>query len=114
MRDNIDMCNHTNLSFKFSHPQAKAIKDTSIISPPLQGLLLGNPWIDPWSQYPAYVEFAYDSELIKPSTPAAAQVEAALKNCQSQMDIIGREKMPINQGTCEGILSAITGTTLQV
>ena len=94
--------------------QSRAILDTTIITPPLKGILLGNPWIDPYSQYPAYVEFAYDSKLLTPKTPAADRVEAVLAQCKKEMDRIGREKFPINHGTCEGILSSITATTLQV
>ena len=75
--------------------------------------MIGNGWIDPYSQYPAYVEFAYATKLIKPSTAPADRVEAALARCSQEMKRIGRDKFPINNGICENILGTITETTLQ-
>jgi hypothetical protein len=38
---------------------AQAILETTRLPTRLKGILIGNGWIDPWNQYPAYYE--YDS-----------------------------------------------------
>jgi carboxypeptidase D len=38
----------------------------------LQGIAIGNGWIDPKQQYPGYVDFAYEKGLIKHDTPVNA------------------------------------------
>lgn len=42
----------------------------SSLDPPvaLQGLAIGNGWIDPREQYQGYVDFAYEKGLIKAGT----------------------------------------------
>lgn len=80
--------------------------------------MIGNGWIDPYSQYPAYVDFAYQTKLLdkdgSTSAGGIAKVEKVLEKCNSDRERIGKEKFPINHRACEGILSAITETTLQV
>lgn len=83
----------------------------------LKGLLIGNGWIDPFNQYPAYVDFAYQEKILMKGTTATASlgnVDKILERCNKEREKIGFEKFPINHGTCEGVLSAITETTIQV
>lgn len=96
---------------------ANELGKTNLVSTPLKGLLIGNGWIDPYSQYPAYVDFAYQEKLLMKGTTAAASlsnVDRILERCNKERERIGYEKFPINHGTCEGVLSAITETTVQV
>ena len=99
--------------------QASALRKTKLISPPLKGLLIGNGWIDPYSQYPAYVDFAYQTKLLDRSGSGAttsagvAKVDEVLESCNAERERVGKDKFPINSRTCEGILSTITETTLQ-
>lgn len=96
---------------------ANELGKTNLVSMPLKGLLIGNGWIDPYSQYPAYVDFAYQEKLLMKGTTAAASlsnVDRILDRCNKERERIGYEKFPINHGTCEGVLSAITETTVQV
>lgn len=46
----------------------------------LKGVAIGNGWVDPYDQYPAYVEFAKLNNLI--STPTYYLLTAAMKVCQ--------------------------------
>lgn len=41
-------------------------------------------------------------------------MEQSVERCKSEIERIGRDKFPINNGICERVLSSITETTLQV
>lgn len=92
---------------------ATSLQKTTLFKPNLKGLLIGNGWMDPYEQYPAYVKFAYDTKLITESSAAAAKVEKALARCENERVTIGKDKFPVNNGACEGVLRSITETTLQ-
>ncbi|WVR08292.1 hypothetical protein IAU60_005341 [Kwoniella sp. DSM 27419] len=62
------------------------LKTTILPNYPLRGIAIGNGWIDPIQQYPGYVDFAYEKGLIKPGTPEAEKMDAALATCQAEMD----------------------------
>lgn len=47
---------------------ADAILKTARIKPHLKGLAIGNGWIDPWTQYPSYVDFAVQEKLLQTGT----------------------------------------------
>jgi len=49
---------------------ADAILNTKLLrnKVPLKGIAIGNGWIDPREQYPAYGDFAYEKGFIKPGT----------------------------------------------
>jgi len=47
----------------------------------LQGLAIGNGWVDPYNQYPGYADFAYDNQLITDLEYEADK--AACKVCQA-------------------------------
>lgn len=95
---------------------ANELQNTKLVSPPLKGLLIGNGWIDPFNQYPAYVDFSYSEDLLKEGTTPVAglnKVKRVLDRCNRERERIGFEKFPINHGPCEAILSTITETTIQ-
>ncbi|RVX74172.1 Pheromone-processing carboxypeptidase KEX1 [Exophiala mesophila] len=72
----------------------------------IQGLLIGNGWIAPSAQYPAYLPFAYEEGLIQGGTPNAQRVESAQVNCLAELSKPGgTEKVDIS--ICESVLSVI-------
>ncbi|GAA6061343.1 hypothetical protein JCM10212_004824 [Sporobolomyces blumeae] len=79
----------------------------------LQGLLIGNGWIDPYNQYPAYLDFALDAGVIKKGTEAESVVKKQVERCMTSQDKLGRKNVRIHSGVCEGILGAITDSTIQ-
>ncbi|KAH9817334.1 putative carboxypeptidase KEX1 precursor [Melampsora americana] len=82
---------------------ADAILKKSSFQAPLKGILIGNGWVDPVTQYLGYHEFAFQAGLITKSSPAAKTVMTAVE----------QYKVPIHLPACEGILSAITDSTVQ-
>lgn len=78
--------------------------------------MVGNGWIDPFHQYPAYLDFALQAGVIKEGSDAEKAVRKEVKTCQEHMDVKvsgGMDKMPIHLGICERILGAITDSTIQ-
>jgi carboxypeptidase D len=74
----------------------------------LKGLLIGNGWIDPKVQYPAYAAYAYEHDLIKQDTDAAKQVDQSLGACMKNME---EEGVHVGIDVCEGILNTILRVT---
>lgn len=96
------------------HCPAEAILQTTTLTTPLQGLLIGNGWIDPYSQYPAYLTFALKSKLLKPNSDAEVKIRALVDECMKGLDARGgRDAVKVHEGNCESILSAITDSTIQ-
>ncbi|GAA5961249.1 hypothetical protein JCM3765_002884 [Sporobolomyces pararoseus] len=79
----------------------------------LAGLLIGNGWIDPWNQYPAYLDFALNAGVIKKGSDAEAKVKKEVDRCKASIERGGKKNMKIHSGTCEGILGSITDSTIQ-
>ncbi|BGP58777.1 Cell death protease [Rhodotorula toruloides] len=95
---------------------AQAILASPRLPTRLKGLLIGNGWIDPYNQYPAYLDFALQAGVIKEGSDAEKAVRKEVKTCQEHMDVKvsgGMDKMPIHLGICERILGAITDSTIQ-
>lgn len=92
---------------------ANAILKKTSFKSTLRGLLIGNGWIDPVSQYMAYHDFAFQAGLISRSSSAASNVLAAVTECNQTINNIGPDQVPIHIPACEGILSAITDSTVQ-
>ncbi|KAK4050424.1 Cell death protease [Microbotryomycetes sp. JL201] len=92
---------------------AKAILDSTRIATRLKGLLIGNGWIDPLNQYPAYLEFALKSGIIKSGSAAESRVLRLVNACTDKLNDLGVQNVRIHNGQCENILSAITDSTIQ-
>lgn len=92
---------------------ADAILKTTLIQMPLKGLLIGNGWIDPWYQYPAYMPFSYSTGVIKEGTSQAKRVEDIHAACMNRLGNIGYANYGVKEGTCESILGTIIDTTVQ-
>ncbi|KAG0150571.1 hypothetical protein CROQUDRAFT_72854 [Cronartium quercuum f. sp. fusiforme G11] len=81
---------------------------------PLRGLIIGNGWIDPINQYLAYHEFAFHTGLVDASSPAGKAVMEKVSQCNDTINEFGGfGHVPIHIPGCEGILSAITDSTVQ-
>lgn len=92
---------------------ADAIFKKSSFQAPLKGIIIGNGWVDPVTQYLGYHEFAFQAGLITESSPAAQTVMKAVEQCNKTINEIGVDKVPIHLEACEGILNSITGSTIQ-
>ncbi|GAA6008167.1 hypothetical protein JCM10207_007051 [Rhodosporidiobolus poonsookiae] len=92
---------------------ASAILSSSRIATRLKGLLIGNGWIDPYNQYPAYLDFALQAGVIKKGSDAEARVSKAVKECMATLDKKGERNVRIHEGLCERILGAVTDSTIQ-
>ncbi|WVQ79509.1 pheromone-processing carboxypeptidase KEX1 [Cryptococcus sp. DSM 104549] len=85
------------------------IKSPDLPDFPLKGIAIGNGWIDPVKQYPGYVDFAYEKGLIKPGTPEADKMDAALKRCQESMNqYTDPFKTPTNIDHCGEVMDSVT------
>ncbi|KAF3936640.1 hypothetical protein ABW19_dt0203395 [Dactylella cylindrospora] len=73
------------------------------------GLLIGNGWIDPRSQYPSYLEFAYQEGLIQRDSDIAKQLEGQQATCLAHIQQNGNQ---IDDSTCEEILQLILRLSL--
>ncbi|KAL4930042.1 serine-type carboxypeptidase kexA [Aspergillus undulatus] len=75
----------------------------------LRGLLIGNGWISPIEQYPAYLSFAYEEGLVEEGSKLGKELEVLLSVCKSKMEN-GHPKVTIT--ACEDIINRLlTATT---
>lgn len=49
-----------------------------------KGIAIGNGWVDPYIQYPAYAEFAYENNLV--STSTYYMLKAGFATCQAMIN----------------------------
>ncbi|TKA56403.1 hypothetical protein B0A53_01973 [Rhodotorula sp. CCFEE 5036] len=93
---------------------AQAILETTRLPTRLMGIMIGNGWIDPWNQYPAYYEFALEAGILKEGSDTDKSVRKEVENCMANMRLHGGPaKLPVHLGVCERILGAITDSTIQ-
>ncbi|GAA5870014.1 hypothetical protein JCM3774_004337 [Rhodotorula dairenensis] len=93
---------------------AQAILETTRLPTRLRGIMIGNGWIDPWNQYPAYYEFALEAGIVKEGSDTDKKVRKEVEHCMEKMKSIGGpDKLPVHVGVCERILGAITDSTIQ-
>lgn len=93
---------------------ADAIQKTTIVNTPLKGLLIGNGWISPREQYPAYIDYLVDQRLVKKNSQAYRNVRTVLDKCEEKLAQIEKDnggKGMVLVGECEQILSAIGAAT---
>ncbi|RVD89205.1 uncharacterized protein DFL_000222 [Arthrobotrys flagrans] len=92
---------------------ANAIVERNRASPQkwnLAGLLIGNGWIDPKSQYPAYLEYAYSAGLVKRGSDVATRLEAQQATCLAHLQQFGNQ---IEDTSCEEILQLILRLSIE-
>ncbi|CAK7226852.1 Cell death protease [Sporothrix curviconia] len=75
----------------------------------LKGLLIGNGWISPPEQYEAYLDFAYDKNLIAKDSNAANTLEQQRRICQKEL--AGGAGSNVDTPSCESILQQLLQLT---
>ncbi|TIB12642.1 hypothetical protein E3P89_00809 [Wallemia ichthyophaga] len=98
---------------------AKKLIDTPNVPLELKGLIIGNGWIDPINQYPAYAEFAHNEGIIQPGTKADKQFMDVVEQCQNAIaGSLERESqtgvLPIYIPQCESVMDQITASHRKV
>ncbi|KAL3490893.1 Alpha/Beta hydrolase protein [Aspergillus germanicus] len=74
----------------------------------LRGLLIGNGWISPAEQYPAYLAYAYEEGLVEEGSKLGNELEVLQSVCKSKMGT-GVPKVTIND--CEEVLYKLLSKT---
>ncbi|KAK5688731.1 Cell death protease [Elasticomyces elasticus] len=77
----------------------------------LSGLLIGNGWISGPDQYPSYLQFAYEANLIKPGSDQERQLQDQQKICYKDLDAGGKDH--VDTPSCEGILQDLLRLTTE-
>ncbi|KAI0146946.1 Alpha/Beta hydrolase protein [Xylariaceae sp. FL1272] len=78
-------------------------KETSKEPWNVKGLLIGNGWISPNDQYPAYLSFAYEKGIVQRGSDTGNKLEEQLKACRAEMkEPKGSE---VDNRVCEQILN---------
>ncbi|KAL7274988.1 Cell death protease [Rhizina undulata] len=75
----------------------------------LQGLLIGNGWIDPAPQYLSYLTFAYKHGIVTANTPLAKALEQQVAICTKNLSEKGNHRVDVEE--CEKILQDILEKT---
>jgi carboxypeptidase D len=78
---------------------------TSLVSAPLKGIIMGNPWLDPEHQYPAYLQFAYQTEMLQEGSIEAEAAEAADRTCNASLAAGGADHVLVRE--CEPLVDVI-------
>ncbi|GAA6032845.1 hypothetical protein JCM8097_000825 [Rhodosporidiobolus ruineniae] len=96
---------------------ADAITKTTLISTPLKGLLIGNGWISPREQYPAYLTAIEAGGFVRKGSQEYRNVEAAVERCKAKIadmnSKMSNSKGLVLVGECEAILGALAGATMK-
>ncbi|TNY19757.1 Alpha/Beta hydrolase protein [Rhodotorula diobovata] len=98
---------------------ADAIEKTMLLPTRLKGLLIGNGWISPREQYPAYLTYLEREGLLKKGTQAHRNVLAATQKCNATLAAMdaknGAEgsKGMVLVPDCEAILGAMSAATMK-
>lgn len=94
---------------------ASALLKTHLVTPPLKGLLIGNGWVSPSDQYPAYLDYLLKRGLVGKNSREHKALSAAVRKCEVEIQRIeatesGR-KGTVLVPVCEEILGVITEST---
>ncbi|GAA5926332.1 hypothetical protein JCM3775_000987 [Rhodotorula graminis] len=96
---------------------ADAIDKTMLLPTRLKGLLIGNGWISPREQYPAYLTYLERNGFLRKGTQAHRNVLAATEKCNATlaaMDARGAGgKGMVLVPDCEAILSVMSAATMK-
>lgn len=87
----------------------------SDLSTNLRGLIIGNGWISPREQYPAYLTNLVERGIVKEGSSAYTQVKASVDRCLQTIAVMDAKKAGsegmVLIAPCEEILGAITAAT---
>lgn len=80
--------------------------------------MIGNGWISPRDQYPAYLDYVLQRGLVKKGSSRAKNIQVAVDKCKEEiakMDIKdeGSGKGMVLISVCEEILSAVSQATMK-
>jgi hypothetical protein len=78
--------------------EANGILNARNLPTRLKGIAIGNGWIDPITQYPAYIEFAVKEKLLTKGSTEYNQAVAALETCRKAMNTT---ELTPHIGACE-------------
>ncbi|KAI9039521.1 serine-type carboxypeptidase kexA [Aspergillus affinis] len=87
----------------------KKVQGSSKAQWKLGGLLIGNGWISPVDQYPAYLNFAYEEGLVQENSQVAKELEVYNSVCQSRLQG-GKNKIHLDD--CEAVLQKLLSQTM--
>jgi len=96
---------------------ASAIQRSTSISTPLKGLLIGNGWISPTEQYPAYLDYLVEHKFVRKGSAGYRNIAKAVDRCQkklkglNQPGIGGKGTVLVNE--CEEILGVMSAATMK-
>lgn len=71
--------------------------------------MIGNGWISPTEQYPAYLSYAYEEGIVKEGSQLGKELEVLLSVCKSKMET-GHLEVSIMD--CENIVNTMLAKTL--
>ncbi|CAH7689852.1 serine carboxypeptidase-domain-containing protein, partial [Phakopsora pachyrhizi] len=85
---------------------ARAILDKTTLETPLKGIIIGNAWLNPFVQYPAYLDYLFEKELIVKGSEKGYEAEKAFEGCKRALASEGGDqKVLITE--CEFALQSI-------
>ncbi|KAF8314741.1 alpha/beta-hydrolase [Clavulina sp. PMI_390] len=98
---------------------ADAILNAKKLPIQLKGIAIGNGWVDPLTQYPAYIEFAVKEKLLEKGTPEYTAAQKSLEECDKAMNTT---TLTPHIGVCEQLMgkavdhlqSTVNGKTMCV
>ncbi|TKA55376.1 hypothetical protein B0A53_02300 [Rhodotorula sp. CCFEE 5036] len=92
---------------------ADAIEKTTIIGTPLKGLMIGSGWISPREQYPAYLSYLEQNELVDTSSESYNALQRTVAACERKLTHLASKggKGMVLVSDCEKILGAMSRAT---
>ncbi|KAL8280321.1 hypothetical protein RQP46_007238 [Phenoliferia psychrophenolica] len=95
---------------------ADKILESQIISTRLKGLLIGNGWISPREQFPAYLEYLLARGIVKAGSESYQSIKESTDTCLSRIQEMDRERKGskglIRLDVCDEIMDVINNSTL--
>jgi carboxypeptidase C (cathepsin A) len=76
-------------------------------------IIIGNGWISPAQQYPAYLQFALANGILAPGDDKAKHVQELDRACNASMAGKAPDELSVHINTCESILGDILDSTVQ-
>ncbi|GAA6047194.1 hypothetical protein JCM3770_006945 [Rhodotorula araucariae] len=96
---------------------ADAIEKTTLVPTRLKGLLIGNGWISPREQYPAYLAYLEREGLVKKGSQAHKNLVAATERCNKTLEAMEARgeggKGMVLVADCEAILGVMSAATMK-